>query len=170
MIIQQFSPELLTEIFGNLYINDLLACALVNRKWSANAMRILWKCPIQLATFPLKNTKSPQEKLCSIISTIVKCLSIEVKNKLRNVYGIIIDETKNESVPMFDYCLFMEKLNFVIMFKATLFWLNSLGCVTGKNLFLKELNELNELNDIIYIYIYFFNRINLSSYYISRNL
>ncbi|CAB4408722.1 unnamed protein product [Rhizophagus irregularis] len=131
MIIQQFSPELLTEIFGNLYINDLLVCALVNRKWSANAMRILWKCPIQLATFPLKNTKSPQEKLCSIISTIVKCLSIEVKNKLRNVYGIIIDETKNESVPMFDYCLFMEKLNFVIMFKATLFWLNSMGCVTG---------------------------------------
>ncbi|RIA97893.1 hypothetical protein C1645_813426 [Glomus cerebriforme] len=132
-IIYQLSPELLTEIFGNLNINDLFGCALVNRKWSANAMRILWKCPIQLATFPLKNSKSPQEKLCSIISTMAKCLSVEVKNKLSN-YGIFIDEIKNQNLPMFDYCLFMEKLNFVMIFKATFFWLNSLvkkGCVTG---------------------------------------
>ena len=86
-------------------------------------------------TLHLKNSKPPQEKLCSIISTIVKCLSVEVKNKLRNNYGIIIDEIKKQSLPMYDYCLFIEKVNFVMMFKATFFWLNSLaekGRVTGR--------------------------------------
>ena len=72
----------------------------------------------------------------TIILEFTYCLPLDTEN-LRNNYGIITDEIIKQSLPMFDYCLFIEKLNFVMVFRATYFWLNSLikkGHATGKHL------------------------------------
>src|SRR4051794_37588684 len=113
-IIFRLSPELLAEIFENLQIPELFKCVLINKKWSANAARILWTDPIEFVNL---HSKLPKDKSwLNVISTMMKCLSTEVKIKLRAL-GINVDELNEESQPMFDYCSFVTKITFDMILK-----------------------------------------------------
>ncbi|CAB5295848.1 unnamed protein product [Rhizophagus irregularis] len=121
-----FTSELLSEIFENLQIPELFKCILVNKKWSANAIRILWKNPIEFINLNLINSKLSKDKsYLNIISTMIKCLPFEIKIKIRT-YGINFDELKEESQPMFDYCSLIKKISFDMILNAINILFNSL--------------------------------------------
>src|SRR6266536_1267913 len=126
--ISQLTSELLTEIFENLQISELFKCVLVNKKWSANAARILWRNPIESVNLNLNlaNPKLPKDESClNIISTMMKCLPFEVKSKIR-AHGVNLDELKDESQPMFDYCSLVKKITFDMILNAINILFNSL--------------------------------------------
>jgi hypothetical protein len=144
--ISSFSSELLSEIFENLQIPELFKCILVNKKWSANAVRILWRNPIEFINLNLKLSKD--KSYLNIISTMIKCLPIEVKINIRT-HGINFDELKEESQPIYDYCSLIKKVPFDIILNAINILFNSLvekSIIKGKNyLFIKRSN-INILN------------------------
>lgn len=121
-----FTSELLSEIFENLQIPELFKCILVNKKWSANAIRILWRNPIEFINLNLINSKLSKDKsYLNIISTMIKCLPFEIKIKISS-YRINFDELKEESQPMFDYCSLIKKISFDMILNATNILFNSL--------------------------------------------
>ncbi|RIA97909.1 hypothetical protein C1645_813442 [Glomus cerebriforme] len=124
--ISHLSPELLSEIFESLQIPELFSCVLVNKKWSANAARILWRNPIEFLNLNLITSKLPKDKsYLNIISTMMKGLSFKAKIKLRT-HGINLNELKDESQPMFDYCSFVKEITFDMILNATNILFNSL--------------------------------------------
>ncbi|GBB86769.1 hypothetical protein RclHR1_01320004 [Rhizophagus clarus] len=121
-----FTSELLSEIFEHLQIPELFKCISVNKKWGANAVRILWRNPIEFANLNLTNSKLSKDESClNIISTMIKCLPLETKIKIR-AHGINFDELKEGSQPMFDYCSSIKKITYDMIFNATNILFNSL--------------------------------------------
>src|SRR5437016_14285024 len=98
-----FSPEILSEIFKFLYIEEgkinLFNCVIVNRYWCKTTIPILWSDPFSFVDH--------KKSLDRLISIYIACLT---KKERRSIEKRGIEVPKKVKSPSFDYISFLKNL------------------------------------------------------------
>jgi len=117
----QLPPQVLKKIFQNIHgyrgcyrsnehLNNLYSCLLVNKKWCASAVPILWSAVF----YPIQTIR------IGTITTYLSCLSLENRKILQNQAGINIPIKYDR--PAFQYASYLTELNLDKLLKTIFSW------------------------------------------------